>query len=251
MILIPVFGVLGQDPLLLRLEGGQDEGTAVQKGIVVGAELAAAFTEEGTVNGHIGAEGDHGQEVGPGGLQGEFQGVVVQRLDADVFGGEFGNLFQNLVLAVLVLQDLHGVAVFVGAVHGVGQGHLVGGPVVVGVGTGDDTAHGIEGVGIVDGVTGILRGGDPVVGGDGGHHFAVLIHPVHTLADVEGPDGGVLVGFPGGCQSGLDIPQGIVFHQAVHHVGQDHQLVGGAGGQIVQGGNLGGIQRSVDRGTGF
>ena len=247
IVLIPVGGVLGQNALLLRLVGGQDERAAVQQGAVVGAELAAAFSQEGTVHGHIGAEGNHGQEVGAGGFQRELQGVVVHSLDADVVNGSLGDFLQDFLLAVLVGDELHGVAIFIGAVGGIGQSHLVGGPVVVGVGTRDDAAHGIEGVGVVVGITGVVGGRNPVIGGDGGNNIAVLIDPVHTLTDVEGPDGSVLILLPAGSQSRLYIAVGVVFHQAIHHVGGDVQLVGLAGDQIVQRSDFGGVQRSVNR----
>ena len=247
VVLIPIGGVLGQNTLLLGLIGGQDECAAVQQGAVVGAELAAALSKEGAVHGHIGAEGNHGQEVGAGGLQGELQSIFVQRLDADIVNGSLGDFFQNFLLAVLVGDELHGVAIFIGAIGGIGQSHLVGGPVVVGIGARDDAAHGIEGVGVVVGITGVVGGRNPVIGGDGGNNLAVLIDPVHTLTDVEGPDGGVLILLPAGSQSRLYIAVGVVFHQAIHHVGGDGQLVGLAGDQIVQRSDFGSVQRSVNR----
>ena len=247
IVLIPVGGVLGQNALLLRLVGGQDKRAAVQQGAVVGAELAAAFSQERTVHGHIGAEGNHGQEVGAGGFQRELQGVVVQSLDADVVNGSLGDFLQDFLLAVLVGDELHGVAIFIGAVGGIGQSHLVCGPVIVSVGARDNAAHGIEGVGVVVGVTGVMGGRNPVIGGDGGNNLAVLIDPVHTLTDVEGPDGSVLILLPAGSQSRLYIAVGVVFHQAIHHVGGDVQLVGLAGDQIVQRSDFGSVQRSVNR----
>ena len=92
-----------------------------------------------------------------------------------------------------------------------------------------------------------MGGRNPVIGGDGGNNIAVLIDPVHTLTDVEGPDGGVLILLPTGSQSRLHVAVGVVFHQAVHDVGGDVQLVGLAGDQIVQRSDFGGVQRSVNR----
>ena len=62
-------------------------------------------------------------------------------------------------------------------------------------------------------------------------HLAVAVHPVHIVAQVEGPDGGVLVGLPAGGDGGHQLAVAVEAHQAVPQVGDD---VGVGEGLAVQ-----------------
>ena len=247
LLRLPVLGVLGHHPLLLGLEIGEDVGAAVEQIVVAGAEFVPLLGKEALIGGHIGAEGHHGHKVGGGAGEGVLQGVVVNGLYPDVLQTGLGHRLQKGLVAVLVHGELGGVALLVGAVHGSLQSQQVGGIIIVLLGPGHNAPVGAEVVGTVAGIADVAGGGHPVIGGDIGHFVAVLVHPLDTLPDMEGPDAGVLVGFPGGGQSRLHIAVGVILHQTVHHIVGDGGLVGVTGDQIVQGGHFAGVEGTVDR----
>ena len=233
VVLVPVGGVLGEHALVLRLKAGQDVGAVVQQAVGIQTELVAHLLQEGAVHRHEGGVGQHAQEERAGLIQRVDQRVVIHGLDADVLGLDF-------------LHDLDGIAVRIGGLGAVLALQQVGGVVIVGLGVVYHRAGVVHvlAAGIVDGVIDVLGGGDPVVGGDVRHFLAVLVHPLHALADVEGPLGHVLVALPALGQRRNDVAVAVIFHKAVHHVGADGVLVGGGGGQVVQGGDFAGIQRA-------
>ena len=243
---VPVGGILGHDPLDLGLEGGQDEGPAVEQGLGAGAEAVAALGQELAVDGHEGGPAQHGQEVGAGGVQGVDQGIGVSGLHADVLHGHLGHLLDDLAVRV----ELDGIAVLIGAVGGGLQLQQVGGVGVIGRGVGHlGHLKVILAGGVVGGVQDVVGGVHPVLGGDVGHLIAVLVHPLDPLADVEGPLGVVLVVLPALSQGGLDHAVAVVLHQGVHHIGGDLQVAGGGGVQVVHGLHLGGVKGAVDGGA--
>ena len=65
---------------------------------------------------------------------------------------------------------------------------------------------------------------------------------------MEGPGKAVLRGLPAGGQGGLDGAELVILHQGVNDVGGGLELQGGAGGQVVEGGHLRGIELAVDVG---
>lgn len=72
------------------------------------------------------------------------------------------------------------------------------------------------------------------------------IHPLHALADLEGIDGGVVIGGPALGQGGLERAVLVVLHQTVDDVGAHRLLQDGVGGEVVHGGDLGAVELAVD-----
>lgn len=66
-------------------------------------------------------------------------------------------------------------------------------------------------------------------------HLAVAVHPVHIVAQVEGPDGGVLVVLPAGCDGGGCLAVAVEAQQTVPAVGDDVQVGSGLAVQEVPG----------------
>ena len=141
-------------------------------------------------------------------LAGEYQSVVVGSLDAHA-----------CVQHILIVQV------------GGGSTHILGLLVVL------LSAHDVQGghggvVGLVlGGVQHPLQTDQKIGGGDVLLHLAVAVHPVHIVAQVEGPDGGVLVGLPARGDGGYQLAVAVEAHQAVPQVGDD---VGVAEGLAVQ-----------------
>ena len=213
VVLIPVGVVFHKGVGDLGLEVCDAESAAVQEviGAVGGAELIPLLGDELRLGGHKADIGEHGEEVGGGGLEGVHQGVVVSGLDAQL----------------VKIGELLGVKL---------------------VGVCDNAAHHIRGLGLVGGVHHPLEAGDKVVGGNRAVLGAVALHPLGVIAQVEGPGKAVLRGLPAGGQGGLDGAELVILHQGVNDVGGGLELQGGAGGQIVEGGHLRGIELAVDVG---
>jgi len=62
---------------------------------------------------------------------------------------------------------------------------------------------------------------------------------------MEGPGQAVLALLPGFSQAGDDVAVRIALHQGVDNVGSHGELVGGAGGQVVQAGHFAAVQRGI------
>ena len=178
-------------------------------GVVTAAEgLDAQLVDQRLRGGVEAGVGGHGIKVGAGVLAGEHQSVIVGSLDAHA-----------CVQHILIVQV------------GGGSTHILGLLVVL------LSAHDVQGghggvVGLVlGGVQHPLQTDQKIGGGDVLLHLAVAVHPVHIVAQVEGPDGGVLVGLPAGGDGGYQLAVAVEAHQAVPQVGDD---VGVGEGLAVQ-----------------
>ena len=141
-----------------------------------------------------------------------------------------------------------------GGVHRVG-GAVIAHQVVVGVGevdlivivglcagdVGSDKSH--VGGGIVGGQL-VAQGVHKILGGDGGDHFAVHVHPVF-IPQGEGPGERGLVKGPLGGEALFHDALVVKLQQRIHAVGAHHHLDVRRGGQVVQGGGLAGIQNGI------
>ena len=206
---VPVVHVLHIDMLDLGLILCQDEGAAVVHLGIVGGKVRAQLLQLRAIGGQEAGVGQAGLEVGHLGLQGVLQGVVIHGFDAHL--GEVGDFAGIVGTGVLDLVQV---------------------------------AH--HGGGIVRRED-ILRGGDEVVGGHLSHGLALVVIPLHALAQMEGPGQAVVADLPGFRQAGNDLAGRVVLHQGVYHVGAHRLIPGGGGGQIVEGGNL----ASIEGGVGF
>ena len=207
---VPVVHVFHVNVLHLGLELLHDVSAAVVHILVVGSELLAQFVQLGTIGRHEAAIGGAGDEVGSGHGEVILQGVIVHGLHA--YQGEIGDFF---------------IQVFVG-VHDVSSiGHQVGN------------------AGVIGGGQHILQGIHEVVGGHFGHGVALVVVPLHALAQVEGPGQLILGHFPALGQAGDDLGDAVVLHQGINHVGTNGLVPGVAAGEVVQGGNFAGVQGSV------
>ena len=185
---------------------------------------------------------------------GEDVGAAVEQVI--VAGAEFVPLLgkEALIGGHIGAEGHHGHKVGGGAGEGVLQGVVVNGlyPDVLQTGLGHRLQKGLVAV-LVHGELGGVALLVGAVHGSlqsqqvGGIIIVLLVHPLDTLPDMEGPDAGVLVGFPGGGQSRLHIAVGVILHQTVHHIVGDGGLVGVTGDQIVQGGHFAGVEGTVDR----
>ena len=241
-IQIPVGGVLGHDPLILGLIGRQHIGTAVQQVFVGGAKLIAAGLHKSTIGGHERPGGDHGHKIGAGLGQGVLQSVIIQSLDTNILSSCLRDFLQDLLLPFFVGDQLDGLAVFIGSVHRIGEGQPVGCPLVIGLGTCNDPGVLGSTCRCVGSITDIPGRIDKVVGRHIGHFLAVLVHPLHILAKLEGPHGSILVGRPFQSQSRFHLSVAIIFHQAVHHIGGNGHFIFLGGDQVIQGRNFRSIE---------
>ena len=187
-----------------------DIGAAVPHvGVVAATEgLDAQLVDQRLRGGVEAGVGGHGIKVGAGVLAGEHQSVVVGSLDAHA-------CVQHILIAQVGGGSAHilGLLVVLLSAHDVQGGH--GG--VVGL--------------VLGGVQHPLQTDQKIGGGDVLLHLAVAVHPVHIVAQVEGPDGGVLVGLPAGGDGGHQLAVAVEAHQAVPQVGDD---VGVGEGLAVQ-----------------
>ena len=168
-------------------------------GVVAAAEaLDAQLVEQGGSDGVEAVVSRHGVEVRAGILAGEDQRVVIGSLDADtgsqqVLIGHVGSSVAGCL----------GLLVVIGSAHDGIVGH--GG--VVGL--------------ILVGVHDPLEADQEVLAGQVVLHFAVGIDPIDVIAQVEGPDGGIVVVLPAGSDGGHDLAVAVEAQQAVPQVG-DH-----------------------------
>ena len=165
------------------------------------AECAALAQEVAAVHGSEDVVAQHGQEVGGRIAQGVLQGVVIQSLDTDIT--EVGGL------AAQVLGSAHD-----GAVNQPFQ-------------TGGAVHH-------------VLHTGNKVISGDFADFTALRVNPLHTLTDLEGEDGHVVVGLNALSDSGLLSVLDIVHHQAVVQLNQRTGVGLEIGVQSVPGLGVGG-----------
>src|SRR5699024_4653232 len=247
---VVVFGVFGHDPAFQRDIFGQVERAAAVQRLGGGGELVAHLLQQGAVGRLVGQVDQQAQKAGEVIRQGIGQGVFVHRLDPHRVkvhrrkGRGLGPGRADGDGAAGVHRVGGAVLRHQGAV-GVGQVDLV---VVVGFGpcdVGGDQPHVGGGVG---GVEQVAQGVHKVLGGDGGHHLAVHVHPV-LVPQVEGPGQGGLVKLPLGGQALPHHALVVVLHQGVDAVGAHHHLDVGGGGQIVQGGGLAGIEDGIAGGV--
>ena len=152
--------------------------------------------------------GNDSVEVGAGVLAGEDQSVVVRCLDADT-GSQH----------ILVGHVSSSVALVLGQVVVLGSAH-----------DGLRRHGGVEGL-VLEGVQDPLKTHEEVLGGQVRLDLAVDVAPIDIVAQVEGPDGGVVVVLPAGCDGGHCLAVAVEAHQAVPQVGDD---VGVGEGLAVQ-----------------
>ena len=212
LVRIPVVLVLDVEVVTLGLILGQDVGAAVVELVVGGAKVLAQLVQQRAVGREPRRVGQAGEEVGRGLLQGVLQGVVVQRLDADL-----GKVRDLLVVEGLGVLDAGDLAVCQGLVF---RSHDV------------------------------LQRVDEVVRGHFRDFIALVVVPLDALAQVEGPGQAVRGVFPAQRKAGDDVAVGVVLHEGVDDVGR-HLLVPLLGSdQVVQRRDLRGVQVAVDHGFG-
>ena len=84
------------------------------------------------------------------------------------------------------------------------------------------------------GVEDVFGGGYKIVSRHFSHGIALRVHPLHALAQMEGPGQAVGAGFPAFSQAGLKLPIPVGFNQRINQVRKQPKLAGGSGGQIIQ-----------------
>src|SRR5699024_3605108 len=143
----------------------------------------------------------HGDKVGAGILAGEHQGVVVRSLDAHT-------VIQHILIGQVGgrVALLNGVVIVLLCAHEGGGGH-----------------GGVVGLVLVL-VQDPLGAHQEVLGGDVAHDVAVDVAPIHVVAQVDGPDGSILVALPAGSDGGHGLAVAVVADQAVHQVGNDVEV---------------------------
>ena len=168
-------------------------------GVVAAAEaLDAQLVEQGGSDGVEAVVSRHGVEVRAGILAGEDQRVVIGSLDADtgsqhVLIGHVGGSVAGCL----------GLLVVIGSAHDGIVGH--GGVVCL----------------VLVGVHDPLEADQKVLAGQVILHLAVDIHPVDVIAQVEGPDGRIVVVLPAGSDGGHDLAVAVKAQQTVPQVGDD------------------------------
>ena len=177
-----------------------DVGTAVPHGgVVAGAEALDAQLVDQVLSSRVEAVvGGHGIEIGAGVGAGEHQSVIIRCFHADaeaqhILVGQVGGSVAQLL----------GVCVVVGSAHHVVVGH-----------------GGVVGLVLVR-VHDPLKAHQEVLAGQVGLHLAVDIDPIDIVAQVERPDGGVLVVLPAGSNGGCHLAVAVKTQQAVPQVGDD------------------------------
>ena len=88
---------------------------------------------------------------------------------------------------------------------------------------------------VLEGVQDPLKTHEEVLGGQVRLDLAVDVAPIDIVAQVEGPDGGVLVVLPAGCDGGHCLAVAVEAQQAVPAVGGDVQVGSGLAVQEVPG----------------
>ena len=182
-------------------------------GVVAGAEAIDAQLVDEVLRGGVEAVvGNDSVEVGAGVLAGEDQSVVVRCLDADT-GSQH----------ILVGHVSSSVALVLGQVVVLGSAH-----------DGLRRHGGVESL-VLEGVQDPLKTHEEVLGGQVRLDLAVDVAPIDIVAQVEGPDGGVLVVLPAGCDGGHCLAVAVEAQQAVPAVGGDVQVGSGLAVQEVPG----------------
>ena len=209
---IPVGRVALHDAAGAGLPVGQNEGAAVEDGVVAGAEVLAHHLAELAVAGHEADVGEHGLKVGDRLLERVLEGVIVKRLDADVLPFALA-----VEIRLGVLDDVEDVA---------GLGDLLQRAV-------EHAAGGVDKV-----VRDDLRAVFLHVGG----------HPLDARTQVERPGQAVLRALPALGQAGLQDAVVVVLHERVDEVGAGlvARLV-----HVVERSPVGGVDVVVDLGGGM
>ena len=180
-------------------------------GVIAGAEAIDAQLVDEVLRGGVEAVvSSDGVEVGAGVLAGEDQSVVVRSLDADTSSQHIlvGHIGSSVALVL-------GQVVVLGSAHDGLRGH-----------------GGVEGL-VLEGVQDPLEAHEEVLGGQVRLDLAVDVAPIDIVAQVEGPDGGVLVVLPAGCDGGNCLAVAVEAQQAVPAVGGDVQVGSGLAVQEV------------------
>ena len=178
-------------------------------GVIAGAEAIDAQLVDEVLRGGVEAVvSSDSVEVGAGVLAGEDQSVVVRCLDADTSSQHIlvGHVSSSVALVL-------GQVVVLSSAHDGLRGH-----------------GGVEGL-VLERVQDPLKTHEEVLGGQVRLDLAVDVAPIDIVAQVEGPDGGVLVGLPARGDGGHQLAVAVEAHQAVPQVGDD---VGVAEGLAVQ-----------------
>ena len=233
VILVPVGCVLGQNVLLLRLIGGENEGSVVPETLIVKAKGIAVLIQTCLRNRHIGGVGNDAREEGAGSIQLVNQRVVIGSFHADVLCTYRIHRLKLLAVCIRILrsvlacQHVSGVVVISLCVvnHSAGVVHVLV-------------------VGLMSRIVYVACCRNPVVCRNISHFLAVVVDPLHPLTDVEGPLGHIVIGFPAFCKAGSNVSVLIIVHKAVDDVRADRVIIGGTRGQIVQSLYFSGIEGS-------
>ena len=194
-------------------------------GVIAGTEaLHAQLLDQILGSGVEAVVGNHGVKVGAGAGAGEHQRVIIGSFHADTGSQHIlvGHVSGSVALVL-------GQVVVIGSAH-----HSLGGH------------GGVESL-VLESVQDPLKAHQEVFAGQVALHLAVDVAPVHIVAQVERPDGGVVVVLPALGDGGRNLAVAVKAQQTVPHVGGDVQIGGGLAVQEVPGLQLtvGGLERNV------
>ena len=209
---IPVGRVALEDAAGAGLPVRQDEGAAVEDGVVAGTEVLAHHFAIFAVAGHEADVGEHGLKVGDRLLERVLEGVIIKRLDADVLPFAFA-----VEVRLGVLDDVEDVA---------GLGDLLQRAVEYAAGGVDEVVR--------DDVRAVFLH----IGG----------HPLDAWTQVERPGQAVLGALPALGQAGLQNAVVVVLHERVDEVGAGlvARII-----HVVERRPVGGVDVVVDLGGGM
>ena len=168
-------------------------------GVVASTEaLDAQLGDQVLRDGVEAGVGRHGIKVRAGSLAGEDEGVIIGSLDAHtgsqhIFVGQVGSSVAHVAGLLVVVSSAHQ--------------SLVGHGGVVGL--------------ILGSVQHPLQTHEEVLAGQVSLDLAVDVHPIHIVAQVEGPDGGVVVVAPLLCHGGHSLAVAVKAQQTLPQVRGD------------------------------
>ena len=227
---IVVVFVLDHDKFLVALPALENVSAAVKELVGGGAELGAALVGELFVVGQEDLSDEEGFKIRHGRGQRVLDGVLVERLDADgvvelcfqLFARAFG-LFARCQVGVVKVNER--VVIFAEAGdYALDDGHVALGFLMVG-----NKAHAVH----------------KVLRGDGRDLCALAVVPLGVLAQVERPDGVIVVVLPAFSERGNEGAKAVGLDQTVDDVGDDLLACGVGQVEGNEGGDVGRISAKI------
>ena len=227
---IVVVFILDHDKFFVALPALENVSAAVKELVGGGAELGTALVGELLVVGQEDLSDEEGFKIRHGRGQRVLDGVLVERLDADgvielcfqLFARAFG-LFARRQVGVIKVNER--VVIFAEAGdYALDDGHVALGFLMVG-----NKAHAVY----------------KVLRGDGRDLCALAVVPLGVLAQVERPDGVIVVVLPAFSERGNEGAKAVGLDQTVDDVGND--LLARGVGQVEgnEGGDVGRISAKI------